>query len=101
MSNEKQPEKPWLFQPGESGNPLGRPRGSRNRLSEKFLLDLRDTWSRHGMQILEKVATEQPAKLLAAMVQLMPRDVLISINDNRPIIEYSNEELIAIIRGSE
>jgi len=101
MGNEKQIEKPWLFQPGQSGNLAGRPKGSRNKLSEAFLHDLRDVWSRYGMQALEKVATEQPAKLLAAMVQLMPKDVLVSANENRPLIEYSYEELIALARGSE
>ena len=90
------------FKPGVSGNPLGRPVGSRNRISEQFLLDLRDTWSRHGMQVLEKVATEQPAKLLAAMIQLMPKDVLLNIKDHRSVIEYSTQELLEIIAaGSE
>jgi hypothetical protein len=28
------------FKPGQSGNPEGRPKGSRHRLSEKFLAEL-------------------------------------------------------------
>jgi Family of unknown function (DUF5681) len=27
-------QKPWLFKPGQSGNPAGRPKGSRNKLGE-------------------------------------------------------------------
>ncbi|WP_439393333.1 DUF5681 domain-containing protein [Bradyrhizobium sp. PMVTL-01] len=37
---------PW--QPGQSGNPKGRALGSRNRMSESFLEDLRATWEKHG-----------------------------------------------------
>ena len=92
----EQIEKPWLFQPGQSGNSKGRPKGTRNKLSEAFLHDLRDCWSRRGIQVLEEVAIKEPAKLLAAMVQLMPKDVLISVNDNRPMIELTAEELLAI-----
>jgi Family of unknown function (DUF5681) len=32
-------QKPWLFKPGQSGNPTGRPKGSRNKLAEDFLAD--------------------------------------------------------------
>jgi uncharacterized protein DUF5681 len=37
---------PW--QPGQSGNPKGRVLGSRNRMSESFLEDLRATWEKRG-----------------------------------------------------
>lgn len=29
-TNNKQTEKPWLWKPGQSGNPNGRPKGSKN-----------------------------------------------------------------------
>jgi hypothetical protein len=37
---------PW--QPGQSGNPKGRQKGSRNRLCEQFLQDFYETWQAHG-----------------------------------------------------
>ena len=40
----RQKHRPW--KPGESGNPAGRPKGSRNKLSEEFIADrLVPTWS--------------------------------------------------------
>ena len=39
--------KPWLWKPGQSGNPAGRPVGARNRLAETFLEDLYRDWQEH------------------------------------------------------
>jgi len=32
-TDKEQSNKPWQFQPGESGNPDGRPKGSKNKIS--------------------------------------------------------------------
>ena len=37
---------PW--KPGESGNPAGRPKGSRNKLSEEFVAEIYADWCEHG-----------------------------------------------------
>jgi hypothetical protein len=67
------------FAKGVSGNPAGRPRGARSKLSENFIADLRECWERHGVEALEKVAKEQPEVLIRAISALMPRDVNLSI----------------------
>jgi hypothetical protein len=84
------------FQPGKSGNPLGRPRGSRNKLSEQFIGDLQELWAEQGPSILQRLAIEHPEKLLSAMVHILPRDFQVSVTENRPLIELSTEELLEI-----
>src|SRR5262249_49061712 len=53
-----------LWQPGESGNPAGRLRGSRNRLSEAVISALLRDFSKHGEKAIAKVRRTQPAAYL-------------------------------------
>ena len=68
------------FKPGQSGNPKGRPVGSRNKLSEHFVTDLQELWDEQGPEILRRVAEESPDKLLAAMVQVLPKDFQVTVD---------------------
>ena len=51
------------WQPGQSGNPKGRPIGSRNKLNEKFILALHDDFTKHGTAVIEKVRESRPGNL--------------------------------------
>ena len=73
-------KKSTKFQPGQSGNPKGRPMGSRNKLSETFVTDLAELWSERGSEILQRVADEHPEKLMAAMVQVLPKDFQVTVD---------------------
>jgi hypothetical protein len=68
------------FKPGQSGNPAGRAVGSRNRLADSFLLDLKDAWQRHGVDALDRVARDQPEVLVKVIASLLPKDVSIDVN---------------------
>jgi len=56
---------------GHSGRG-GRPRGSRAKLGEAFLADLRATWEQYGPQALERCAKEEPAAFARLVATLMP-----------------------------
>ena len=70
------------WKPGQSGNPNGRPKGLKDSITKSFIDDLADLWRRRGMQVLEHVATKQPEKLLSAMVQLMPKELLVTASQD-------------------
>jgi hypothetical protein len=71
----EKPKRSGPFQPGESGNPAGRPLGSRNRLGEAFLSDLLVAWRKHGADALETVATEKQADFVRVTAQTIPKQL--------------------------
>ena len=54
-----------LWQPGQTGNPDGRPQGARTKFSEGFYRDLAATWASHGKRAMEETAKLEPAKFVA------------------------------------
>jgi hypothetical protein len=58
------------FAPGFSGNPSGRPKGSRHKLSEDFFKALAEDFAEHGVAAIIAMRAERPgdyAKMIAAL----------------------------------
>jgi len=68
--------RPWLapaWQKGQSGNPAGRPRGARSKLTELALVKLLQDFETHGEDVIRQVREKLPQNYLAAVVSLMPK----------------------------
>jgi hypothetical protein len=115
MSNPR-PTKSW--QPGECGNPNGRPIGNRNKLAEsflawlhedwqqganrQFLAELRADWQQHKTEALEAFRAANPAAYVKLMtyvevnyytgiVRILPREM--HVRSENMFVGMSDEEL--------
>ena len=84
MSEEAKKPKPHpgKFKPGQSGNPKGRPPGSKNKLGEKFLKALHDDFKKHGIASIEKMRAEDPGSYIKVIAALTPKQVDSNVNHN-------------------
>ena len=60
---------------GESGNPAGRPKGSRNELSEEFVVEVYADWCEHGAVAIQTVRQTRPDVYVKVVASLLPRQV--------------------------
>jgi hypothetical protein len=70
------------WQPGQSGNPKGRPVGSRNKLSQALIEALYVDWMEHGPAAIVRVRAERPADYLRIVAALVPQRIEIERADN-------------------
>ena len=90
-----------MWRPGQSGNPNGRPVGSRTAFSAGFLKDLAEVWRDHGRETLIKT-TDQPAVFFATCARLLPADVKLTIEQSYAGLSPEDylllKEVIAAVR---
>ena len=64
----------WI-KPGQTLNPGGRPKGSRNRLQGDFMWELAESFAKHGKSAIEAVIKDKPHEFLKICESLMPKEV--------------------------
>jgi Family of unknown function (DUF5681) len=79
-------EKSGQFLQGASGNPNGRPKGSRNKLGEQFITDLQAEWEVSGPNALKRVVEMDPTAYVKIVAGLMPAKIDLAVD-----IELSTE----------
>ena len=64
-----------------AGNRAGRPKGSnRQDLAREFIQGLQKAWTKHGDAVLDKLAEEDPATLVRALVAIVPKEIDLTVN---------------------
>lgn len=83
------------FQPGQSGNPKGRPQGARSKLGEAFLEALHADFAEHGVAAIKEVRETKPDQYLKVVASILPKDLNVNINQMDGL---TDDELIERIR---
>src|SRR5262245_30849453 len=84
---------PW--EPGQSGNPAGRPKGSRHKITEAFLRDFFEAWEAFGRPALVAAAWKDPVAFVKVAASLLPKEFRIEAT----VSDMTDEQLDARIRG--
>ena len=79
------------WQQGQSGNTAGRPRGSRNKLSEEVICALLRDFREHGQKAIAKVRREQPGVYLRCLTLLVPREH--KAEHSNPIKDMTDQQI--------
>ena len=88
---------PWPK--GVSGNPAGRQKGSRNRLTERFVAALVEDFEAHGQPVIHRVRETDPVAYLNLCAKLCVKEAsdeseeLMSAEERRQLIRFLQEYL--------
>ena len=76
--------KPTRWPPGQSGNPAGKPPGTRTAFSQGFIHDFALVWAEEGLEAVRKVAKKDPEAFVAIAARICPNDVRLTLEQAIP-----------------
>lgn len=78
------------WQPGQTGNPLGRPKGSRNKLGEAFIQAMYEDFTENGEAVIAQVRAEKPDQYLKVVASILPQQLNVTV---QPFEEMTDDQL--------
>jgi len=87
---------PW--KPGQSGNPGGRPKGAKDKLSKAFFAEITGHWEEHGMDAIHRVWEDKPEVYVQVISRLMPSESELNLNTGTAE-SLSTAEILSILES--
>jgi len=78
------------FKPGQSGNPAGRAKGSKHKLSEDFIAAMAKDFEENGETAITTCRSERPHEYLKIIAGMVPKEL--NVTTSR-VEELSDDEL--------
>lgn len=83
------------FETGNIGG--GRPKGSRNKLSDVLLSVVVDDFVEHGAEAISQLRQKDPATYLRLIVSLVPREMVLK-REEAPAVDYAELTEAEVVR---
>lgn len=92
---------PYQFKPGQVANPLGRPKGARNALSEAFIKDILEDWKVAGPSAIQACRLDNPGVYLKVVASLVPKELSVKNGSNQldAILDQLDDGQLAQLDG--
>lgn len=87
------------WQPGQSGNPKGRPKGSRHKLGEAFIEAMHEDFKQHGADVITKVRLENPEQYLKIIASMLPKELSVKPDGINDLDDGELAHLLAVVRA--
>jgi hypothetical protein len=73
---KKRPAPPHAFKSGAewTGNRAGRPKGSRNKISQDYIHELAADFEKYGVEVIVRLREEDPRAYIKCVADLVPRE---------------------------
>ena len=70
------------WKPGQSGNPAGRPKGSRHAIEERFLKAVLDDFEENGRNAIARAREANPLGYCNMIVSLLPKESKLEVDSS-------------------
>ena len=85
------PSEDTQFKPGQVANPAGRPKGSKNKLSQAFIEALCDDFADGGIEAVQRLKATDPGAYLRVIASVLPKDINLDADITSSVINAQPE----------